>query len=57
MWKGVNVNALRCHAIFGEIMGMGGEVVADVFVVLTVLQIYTNKTHEFFLGPDFFVKI
>ena len=56
MWKGVNVNALRCHAIFGEIMGMGGEVVADVFVVLTVLQIYTNITHEFFLGPDFFVR-
>ena len=46
MWKEVSVHALGCHAIFGEIMG-GWVCVAVVFVVLTVLNIYTNVTQEF----------
>ena len=51
-WKGVDVHALGCHAIFGEIMG----VVADAFVVLIVLKMYTNITEErfFFHGTEFY---
>jgi hypothetical protein len=39
MWKGVNVHALRCHAIFWENKGGGGAVVGCICCTICVENI------------------